>query len=97
MDFKEQLKSSVDIVKVIGEYVRLRKSGVSRYTGLCPFHSEKTPSFSVQAGHQFYKCFGCGASGRVLKSEMEFERVVFPWAIKRLAERSGIPMPKRAE
>ena len=50
MDFKEQLKSSVDIVNVIGEYVRLRKSGVSRYTGLCPFHSEKTPSFSVHAG-----------------------------------------------
>ena len=97
MDFKEQLKSSVDIVKVIGEYVRLRKSGVSRYTGLCPFHSEKTPSFSVHAGHQFYKCFGCGASGDVLKFVMEFEHVTFPEALKLLAERNGIPMPKRAE
>jgi DNA primase len=97
MDFKEQLKSSVDIVKVIGEYVRLRKSGVSRYTGLCPFHSEKTPSFSVHAGHQFYKCFGCGASGDVLKFVMEFEHVSFPEALKLLAERNGIPMPKRAE
>lgn len=97
MDFKEQLKSSVDIVKVIGEYVRLRKSGVSRYTGLCPFHSEKTPSFSVHAGHQFYKCFGCGAAGDVLKFVMEFEHVSFPEALKLLAERNGIPMPKRAE
>ena len=97
MDFKEQLKSSVDIVKVIGEYVRLRKTGVSRYTGLCPFHNEKTPSFSVHAGHQFYKCFGCGAAGDVLKFVMEFEHVSFPEALKLLAERNGIPMPKRAE
>ena len=97
MDFKEQLKSSVDIVKVIGEYVRLRKSGVSRYTGLCPFHNEKTPSFSVHAGHQFYKCFGCGASGDVLKFVMEYEHVSFPEALKLLAERNGIPMPKRTE
>ena len=97
MDFKEQLKSSVDIVNVIGDYVRLRKSGVSRYTGLCPFHSEKTPSFSVHAGHQFYKCFGCGASGDVLKFVMEFEHVSFPEAMKLQAERNGIPMPKRAE
>jgi DNA primase len=97
MDFKEQLKSSVDIVKVIGEHVRLRKSGVSRYTGLCPFHNEKTPSFSVHAGHQFYKCFGCGASGDVLKFVMEVEHVSFPEALKLLAERNGIPMPKRAE
>src|ERR1700722_15414794 len=96
MDFKEQLKSSVDIVKVIGEHVRLRKSGVSRYTGLCPFHNEKTPSFSVHAGHQFYKCFGCGASGDVLKFVMEVEHVSFPEALKLLAERNGIPMPKRA-
>ncbi|MGA2593789.1 MAG: DNA primase [Bryobacteraceae bacterium] len=97
MDFKEQLKSSVDIVNVIGEYVRLRKSGVSRYTGLCPFHNEKTPSFSVHAGHQFYKCFGCGASGDVLKFVMEYEHVSFPEALKLLAERNGIPMPKRTE
>ena len=97
MDFKDQLKASVDIVKVVGEYVRLRKSGVSRYTGLCPFHNEKTPSFSVHAGHQFYKCFGCGASGDVLKFVMEMEHVSFPEALKLLAERNGIPMPKRAE
>jgi DNA primase len=97
MDFKDQLKSSVDIVKVIGECVRLKKSGASRYTGLCPFHTEKTPSFSVNATHQFYKCFGCGASGDVLKFVMEFEHVSFPEALRLLAERHGIPMPKRSE
>ena len=68
MDFVEQLKSSVDIVKVIGEYVRLRRVGAGpRYMGLCPFHTEKTPSFSVHQAHQFYKCFGCGAGGDVLE------------------------------
>ena len=68
MDFVEQVKSSVDIVKVIGEHVRLKKLGGSgRYVGLCPFHQEKTPSFSVHAGHQYYKCFGCGVGGDVFK------------------------------
>ena len=61
MDFVEQLKSAVDIVTVVGEYVRLRKSSSSRYMGLCPFHSEKTPSFSVNVSHQRYYCFGCHA------------------------------------
>ncbi len=97
MEFKDQLKSSVDIVQTISEYVRLRKAGPNRYTGLCPFHSEKTPSFSVHAGHQFYKCFGCGVAGDVLKFVMEFEHVSFPEALKILADRNGIPMPKRAE
>jgi len=64
MDFAEQVKSSVDIVKTIEQYVRLKKAGGSpRYTGLCPFHVEKTPSFSVHSSHQFYYCFGCGARG----------------------------------
>src|SRR5258707_12374029 len=97
MEFFEELKSSVDIVKVIGQYVRLRKSGVSRYTGLCPFHSEKTPSFTVHAAHQFYKCFGCGAGGDVLKFVMEIDRLSFYEALKQLAETHGIPMPKRSE
>ncbi|HTX14053.1 MAG TPA: DNA primase [Candidatus Baltobacteraceae bacterium] len=97
MDFKDQLKSSLDIVQVIEQYVILRKAGAARYVGLCPFHSEKTPSFSVNATHQFYKCFGCGASGDVLKFVMEMEHVSFPEALKLLAERNGIPMPKRAE
>ena len=98
MDFVEQVKSSVDIVKVIGEHVRLKKLGGSgRYVGLCPFHQEKTPSFSVHAGHQYYKCFGCGVGGDVFKFLQEIERVSFFEALKLLAERNGIPMPKRAE
>ncbi|MGA2879804.1 MAG: DNA primase [Bryobacteraceae bacterium] len=96
MDFAEQVKSSVDIVKVIGEYVRLKKAGGSpRYTGLCPFHTEKTPSFSVHAGHQFYKCFGCGVSGDLFKFVMEIERISFFEALKLVAERNGMAMPKR--
>jgi DNA primase len=97
MDFVEQLKSSVDIVQVIQEYVRLRKAGANRYTGLCPFHNEKTPSFSVNTLHQRYKCFGCGAGGDVLTFVMELERLSFYEALKLLAERNGIPMPKRSE
>ncbi len=96
MDFAEQLKSSVDIVKTIGEYVRLKRAGSTpRYMGLCPFHTEKTPSFSVHAGHQFYHCFGCNVGGDVFKFIMEIERVSFFEALKLLAERNGVAMPKR--
>jgi DNA primase len=98
MDFVEQLKSSIDIVKVAGEYVRLRRVGATgRYIGLCPFHQEKTPSFNVNQARQFYKCFGCGAGGDALKFVMEVEGLTFPEALKLLAERNGIPMPKRNE
>ena len=97
MDFKEQLKSSVDIVQVVGEYLPLRKAGPTRYVGLCPFHSEKTPSFSVHASHQFFKCFGCGAGGDVLKFVMDIEGLSFYEAVKLLAERHGIPLPKRTD
>ena len=97
MDFVEQLKGSVDIVNVIGEHVRLRKSGAYRFMGLCPFHNEKTPSFTVHATHQFYKCFSCGAGGDVLKFVMEIEGVSFYEALKSLSERYGIPMPKRSQ
>jgi DNA primase len=97
MDFVEQLKSAVDIVTVVGDYVRLRKASAYRYTGLCPFHSEKTPSFSVHASKQFYHCFGCHAHGDVLKFVMELEGVSFYEALKSLAERYGIPMPKRSQ
>jgi DNA primase len=96
MDFAEQVKSSVDIVKTISEYVPLKKAGGSpRYTGLCPFHTEKTPSFSVHSSHQFYKCFGCNVSGDVFKFIMEIERVSFFEALKLVAERNGIAVPKR--
>jgi len=97
MDFVEQLKSSVRIETVVGEYVRLRRSGPSRYMGLCPFHNEKKPSFTVHAVHQFYKCFSCGVSGDVIKFVQEKEGLSFFEALKTLAERYGIPMPKRSQ
>ena len=97
MDFVQELKSRVDIVSVIGERVRLRKNGPNSYKGLCPFHTEKTPSFTVSATKQFYYCFGCQASGDVLKFVMEIEGISFYEALKGLAERNGIPMPKRSQ
>jgi DNA primase len=96
MDFAAQVKGSVDIVSVIGEHVRLRRSGPHRYMGLCPFHQEKTPSFTVHVTHQFYKCFSCGVAGDVFKFVMEIEGISFYEALKSLAERHGIPMPKRS-
>jgi DNA primase len=98
MEFVDQLKSSIDIVKIVGEYVRLRRMGTTgRYTGLCPFHQEKTPSFSVNQTRQFYKCFGCGVSGDSIKFVMEIDGLTFWEALKQLAERNGIPMPRRSE
>ncbi|MGO9009460.1 MAG: DNA primase [Bryobacteraceae bacterium] len=97
MDFVDQLKSQVRIEDVVGQYVKLRKSGASRYMGLCPFHSEKTPSFTVHVVHQFYKCFSCGAGGDVVKFVMEKEGLSFWEALKQLAERYGIPLPKRSQ
>jgi DNA primase len=96
MDFSDQVKASVDIVSVVGEHVRLRKSGPYRHMGLCPFHNEKSPSFTVHATYQFYKCFSCGAYGDVFKFVMEIEGISFYEALKALAERHGIPMPKRS-
>ena len=98
MEFVEQLKSALDIVAVIGQYVRLKRVGAGpRHMGRCPFHTEKTPSFSVHGGHQFYKCFGCGVGGDVIKFVMEVERLSFYEALQLLADRHGIPMPKRAD
>ena len=98
MDFAEQLKSSIDIVKVAGEYVRLKRLGAtSNYKGLCPFHQEKTPSFNVNQTRQFYKCFGCGVGGDVIKFVQEIEGLSFWESAKMLAERYGVPMPKRSD
>jgi DNA primase len=95
MDFVEQVKSQIDIVRIVGDYVRLKKQGTGeRYVGLCPFHTEKTPSFSVHAGHGFYKCFGCGAGGDAIKFVMEMEGFTFYEAVKAIAERNGIPLPR---
>jgi DNA primase len=98
MDFKDQVKTQVDIVKVIGEYVRLKRVGTTgRYVGLCPFHQEKTPSFSVNQTRQFYKCFGCGKGGDIFRFLEEIEGIPFFEALKQIAERNGIEMPKRTE
>jgi len=82
-------------VKVIEGYIRLRKAGAQRFTGLCPFHKEKTPSFSVHAGQQFFYCFGCQASGDVFTFVSRMENVSFPEAVRIVAQKSGIPLPKR--
>jgi len=96
MTFAEQLKSQLNIVEVVGQYVRLKRQGAGgRYVGLCPFHSEKTPSFGVLSTLQIYKCFGCGVGGDVFNFVMEREGLTFPETLKFLAERNGIPVPER--
>jgi DNA primase len=94
--FAERVKQQADIVRVIGEYVRLKKSG-QNFTGLCPFHQEKTPSFAVHPVKQIYHCFGCGAGGDVFKFVMEMEKSAFPEAIRTVAEKCGIAIPKPRE
>lgn len=90
----EDVRARSDIVSIIGSYVRLKRSG-SGYTGLCPFHNEKTPSFHVNPGRQMYKCFGCGVGGNVITFLMEYENLTFPEAVESLAERAGIALPKQ--
>jgi DNA primase len=94
--FAERVKQQADIVRVIGEYVRLKKSGAN-FTGLCPFHQEKTPSFAVHPVKQIYHCFGCGAGGDVFKFVMEMDKSTFPEAIRTVAEKCGIAIPKPRE
>ena len=89
----EEIRMQNDIVDVISQYVPLKQKG-SSYFGLCPFHHEKTPSFSVNSEKQFYYCFGCGASGNVYGFLMEMENCDFPEAVKKLAERANIPLPE---
>ena len=89
----EEVRSRNDIVDVISGYVRLQRKG-SSYFGLCPFHSEKSPSFSVSPGKQMYYCFGCGAGGNVFTFLMEYENYTFPEAVKVLADRSGVDLPE---
>jgi DNA primase len=94
--FAERVKQQADIVRVIGEYVRLKKSG-QNFAGLCPFHQEKTPSFNVHPVKQIYHCFGCGVGGDVFKFVMELEKCTFPEAIRTVAEKCGIAIPKARE
>jgi DNA primase len=95
IDFAQTVKQQADIVKVIEGYIRLRKAGSQNYTGLCPFHKEKSPSFSVHAVRQFYHCFGCGVSGDVFSFVGKIENVSFPEAVRIVAGKCGIPLPKR--
>jgi DNA primase len=95
-DFKETVKQQADIVRIVGDYIKLKKAGAQNYSGLCPFHGEKTPSFSVHATRQFYHCFGCGVSGDVFSFVQKVENITFPEAVRLVAQKLGIPMPKVA-
>ena len=90
----EEVRTRNDIVDVISGYVKLQRKG-SSYFGLCPFHNEKSPSFSVSPGKQMYYCFGCGAGGNVLTFIMEYENYSFPEALKFLADRAGVKLPQQ--
>lgn len=93
-EVKERIRNAVDIVQVIGERVALRRVG-RRYSGLCPFHQERTPSFSVNPEWQIWHCFGCGKGGDVFSFLMELDKLTFPEALKELADRAGIELPRR--
>ncbi|MEX0974829.1 MAG: DNA primase [Bacillota bacterium] len=91
-DVIEQVRSRVDIVGLVSEYVKLRKTG-KNYVGLCPFHEERTPSFSVDPDKQLFYCFGCGAGGSVFNFLMRKDGLTFPEAVRTLAERAGVTLP----
>jgi DNA primase len=94
-DFAQIVKQQADIVKIVESYIRLRKTGASNFSGLCPFHNEKTPSFNVNAARQFYYCFGCHDSGDVFTFVGKIEKVPFPEAVRIVAQKCGIPLPKQ--
>lgn len=94
--FIDDVRAAADIVAVVSDYVSLRKAGTS-YKGLCPFHTEKTPSFTVNRDRGFFHCFGCGAGGDVFKFVELQEQVGFADAVRRLAQRFGVPIPEPAE
>lgn len=95
--FLQELAERNDIVDVVGSYVRLTKKSGSNLFGLCPFHSEKTPSFSVSPDKQIYHCFGCGKGGSVISFIMEIENLSFPEAVAFLANRAGMQLPEQAD
>jgi len=94
VDFKEIVKQQADIVRVVGDYVKLKKAGAQNYSGLCPFHDEKTPSFSVHTTRQFFYCFGCGVKGDVFAFVQKIENVTFMEAVRSVAQKFGIALPK---
>jgi DNA primase len=93
-DFAYTVKQQADIVRIIGDYVRLKKAGGQNYAGLCPFHGEKTASFNVHATNQYYYCFGCHESGDVFKFIQKIENITFPESVRLVAQKLGIPLPK---
>ena len=92
--FLDEIRSRVSLASVIGKRVRLTRKG-HEYLGLCPFHNEKTPSFSVNEQKGFYHCFGCGAHGDVIAFEMQFQNLTFPEAVERLAQEAGLELPQQ--
>ena len=94
--FAQDLKQQADIVRIIAEYVQLKKAGAQNFVGLCPFHKEKSPSFSVHATRQFFHCFGCSASGDVFSFIQKIENITFPEAVRRVAEKMGVPVPRQS-
>ena len=92
--FLEDIRAATDIVELISPYVKLKKKG-KNWFGLCPFHNEKTPSFSVNQDRAMYYCFGCGAGGNAITFLTEHDGMSFPQAVEELAQRAGIPLPKR--
>ena len=96
LNFAQDLKQQADIVRIIGDYIQLKKTGAQNFTGLCPFHKEKSPSFSVHATRQFFHCFGCSASGDVFSFVQKIENISFPEAIRRVAEKMGVPVPRQS-
>ncbi|HMF54365.1 MAG TPA: DNA primase [Edaphobacter sp.] len=94
-NFSQLVKQQADIVRILGEYIKLRKTGAQNYTGLCPFHKEKTGSFSVNATHGYFYCFGCHEKGDVFTFVMKLENIPFPEAVRVVAQKAGIPLPKR--
>jgi len=93
-EFKEDLKQQADIVRIVSDYVKLKKAGAQNFSGLCPFHSEKTASFHVHPTRQFYHCFGCGASGDVFAFVQKVENISFPEAVRLVAQKMGVPLPQ---
>jgi DNA primase len=93
-DFAYTVKQQADIVRIVGDYVKLKKAGAQNFSGLCPFHGEKTPSFSVHATRQFFHCFGCQASGDVFSFIQKIENITFPEAVRAVAQKLGIALPK---
>ena len=92
-NFLDELNSRLDIVDVVSAYVPLTKRGANLW-GLCPFHHEKTPSFSVNESRQIFHCFGCGKGGGAIRFVMEIENLSFPDAVRKLAEQAGMEVPE---